>query len=133
MGMAEIDQRTFQDTVNEYLIRHRSILDVQSKLSEAAARINRAIAKSVTTCGCITIQAGRQRFPAELSISEVRHLMQSHLAGTLCDRCREVLETEIGAVLFYLAAASSLLNLDLEAILRKEHARVATLGVFHLT
>jgi hypothetical protein len=76
MGMAEIDQRTFQDTVDEYLIRHRSILDVQSKLSEAAARINRAIAKSVTTCGCITIQAGRQRFPAELSISEVRHLMK---------------------------------------------------------
>lgn len=131
--MAEIDQETFQDTVDEYLIRHRSILDVQSKLSEATARINRAIAKSVTTCGCITIQANRQRFPAELSIAEVRHLMQSHIGGTLCDRCREVLETEIGSALFYLAATSSLLSLDLEAILRKEHSRVATLGVFHLT
>lgn len=131
--MAEIDQRTFQDTVSEYLIRHRSILDVQSKLSEAAARVNRAIAKSVTDCGCISINASRQRFPAELSLAEVRELMQTHLAGELCDRCREVLETEIGAALFYLAAASSVLGLDLEAILRKEHARVATLGVFHLT
>jgi hypothetical protein len=131
--MAEIDQRTFQQTVDEYLIRHRSVLDVQSKLSEASARINRAIAKSVTTCGCITIQASRQRFPNELSIAEVRKLMQSHVEGTLCDRCREVLETEIGSALFYLAAASSLFSLDLEAILRKEHARVATLGVFHLT
>ncbi len=131
--MAKTDQDTFQQTVNEYLIRHRSILDVQSKLSEASARINRAIAKSVTTCGCITIQAGRQRFPTELSIAEVRELMQSHLTGTLCDRCREVLETEIGSALFYLAATSSLFGLELEGILRKEHARVATLGVFHLT
>lgn len=131
--MAEIEQKTFQDTVAEYLIRHRSILDVQSKLAEATARINRAIAKSVTSCGCIAISAGRQRFPSELSLLEVRDLMQTHLNGDLCDRCQEVLETEIGAALFYLAAASSLLGLDLDGILRKEHTRVATLGVFHLT
>ena len=131
--MAEIDQQTFQDTVTEYLIRHRSILDVQSKLTEATTRINRAIAKSVTTCGCISINAGRQRFPAELSLTEVRELMQTHLNGALCEKCQEVLETEIGMTLFYLAAASSLLGLDLDGILNKEHARVATLGVFHLT
>ncbi len=131
--MAEIRQDTFQDTVNQYLIRHRSILDVQSKLSEAAARVNRAIAKSVTNCGCIAIDAGRQRFPAELSLAEVRELMQTHVNGALCEKCREVLESEIGSTLFYLAAAASLLGLELEAILEKEHARVATLGVFHLT
>ena len=39
----------------------------------------------------------------------------------------------IGSTLFYLAAAAGLLGLDLEAVLTKEHARVATLGVFHLT
>lgn len=131
--MAEIRQDTFQDTVNHYLIRHRSILDVQSKLSEAAARVNRAIAKSVTTCGCITVDASRQRFPAELSMAEVRDLMQTHIHGTLCEKCREVLETEIGAALFYMAAAAGLLGLDLEAVLSKEHTRVATLGIFHLT
>ncbi len=131
--MAEIEQKTFQDTVMDYLIRHRSILDVQSKLNESTARINRAIAKSVTSCGCIAISAGRQRFPAELTLAEVRDVMQSHLTGDLCERCREVLETEIGAALFYLAAASSLLGLELEGILRKEHGRVATLGIFHLT
>src|SRR3972149_11633490 len=81
MGMAEIDQRTFQDTVNQYLIRHRSILDVQSKLSEAAARVNRAIAKSVTNCGCISIDASRQRFPVELSLAEIREMMQTHVNG----------------------------------------------------
>ena len=35
--------------------------------------------------------------------------------------------------LFYLAAACGLFELDIDEILRKEHSRVATLGVFHLT
>ena len=131
--VAEISERTFQQTVSEYLIRHRSILDVESKLIEATARINRAIAKSVTTCGCIEIDATRQKFPADLTLAQVRELMQAHLNGALCERCREVLETEIGTALFYLAAVCELTSLDLEAILKKEHTRVATLGVFHLT
>jgi hypothetical protein len=131
--VAEISERSFQQTVSEYLIRHRSILDVESKLSEATARINRAIAKSVTTCGCISIDAARQKFGTDLSFSQVRDLVQSHLNGALCERCREVLETEIGTALFYLAAICQLTDLNLEGILKKEHTRVATLGVFHLT
>jgi hypothetical protein len=132
-SMAELREGTFQRTVADYLIRHRSIVDVQSKLTEAAARVNRAIAKSVTSCGCITIAATRQRFPPDLSLTEVRDVMQSHLGGQLCDRCREALETELGMTLFYLGAVCALFGLDLEMVLAKEHARVATLGVFHLT
>lgn len=131
--MAEISERTFQQTVSQYLIRHRSILDVESKLIEATARINRAIAKSVTTCGCISIDATRQKFPADLTLSQVRELMQAHVNGALCERCREVLETEVGTALFYLAAVCELCDLNLDAVLKKEHDRVATLGVFHLT
>jgi hypothetical protein len=131
--MAELSEGTFQRTVDEYLIRHRSVLDVESKLTEAVARVNRAIAKAVTTCGCVSIHAGRQRFPADQSLAGLRELMQSHLEGTLCARCREAVETEIGMTLFYLAAICSLFGLDLDAIQQKEHARVATLGVFHLT
>ncbi len=131
--MAKISESTFQNAVAEYLIRHRSILDVQSKLSEAVARVNRAVAKSVTTCGCIRIQAGRQHFPADLSMGEMRNAMQTHLDGTLCERCREVLDTEIGMALFYMAATCNLLNLDFGEILRKEHGRAVSLGVFRLT
>lgn len=131
--MAGLSEDTFQRSVAEYLIRHRSILDVESKLTEAAARVNRAIAKAVTACGCVTISATKQRFPADLSLHEVRGLMQSHLNGRMCDRCREALETEIGMTLFYLAAVCALFELDLEAITKKEHNRVETLGVFHLT
>jgi hypothetical protein len=131
--MAELSEGTFQRTVAEYLIRHRSILDVESKLSEAVSRVNRAITKSVTSCGCITISASRQKFPPELSMNEVRDLMQSHLDGVMCERCREALESEIGMTLFYLAAVCSLFDLDLQTVMKKEHDRVATLGVFHLT
>ncbi len=50
----------FQDTVDDYLVRHRSILDVMSKLAESNARVNRAVTKAVTTCGCIGIEASKQ-------------------------------------------------------------------------
>ncbi|MBM3471100.1 MAG: DUF1573 domain-containing protein [Armatimonadetes bacterium] len=131
--MAKISEGTFQSAVAEYLIRHRSILDVQSKLAEAVARVNRAVAKSVTNCGCIRIQAGRQCFPSDVSMAELRNAMQTHLDGAMCERCREVLETEIGMALFYLAATCNLLDLDFGEILRKEHGRAVSLGVFRLT
>ncbi|MGH2361951.1 MAG: DUF1573 domain-containing protein [bacterium] len=131
--MKNADEVHFQETVSQFLIRHRSILDVQSKLTEAAAHVNRAVAKSVTTCGCISISADRQRFPADVSLREVRELLATHLNGNMCEKCREVVETEIGATLFYLAAMCSLLNLNLRDVLEKEYDRVNALGVFNLT
>lgn len=131
--MKDTDEVHFQETVSQFLIRHRSILDVQTKLTEAAARVNRAVAKSVTTCGCINIDAGRQRFPADVSLRDVRDLLATHLNGEMCEKCREVVETEIGATLFYLAALCSLLDLNLRDVLEKEYRRVNALGVFNLT
>ena len=43
----------FQNQVEEVLIRHKSILDIITKLDEYTSRINRAVVKSVTSCGCI--------------------------------------------------------------------------------
>lgn len=118
---------------SQYLLRHRSILDVQTKLAEAAARVNRAVAKSVTSCGCISVAAGKQRFPADVSLRDLREFMSTHLSGDLCGKCREVVETEIGTTLFYLAALCSLLDLNLKDVLEKEYDRVSALGVFNLT
>ena len=47
----------FQDIVIDSLIRHKSILDITSKFSESSARVNRAIVKAVTDCGCIKIKS----------------------------------------------------------------------------
>lgn len=131
--MKGTDESQFQATVSEYLLRHRSILDVQTKLSEAAARVNRAVAKSVTTCGCISITAAKQKFPVDVGLRELKQFMATHLTGEMCEKCREVVETEIGTTLFYLAALCGLLDLNLQEILDKEHARVSALGVFNLT
>jgi len=121
----------FQETVGEYLIRHRSILDVMAKLQEANARTNRAITKSVTSCGCVQIHAEKQQVPADISLQEVKGYMHNHLTGELCEHCREVIEAEIGNNLFYLAAISNSFNLNLYDILLKEHKKLAALGIFN--
>lgn len=131
--MRGADEIRFQESVSQYLLRHRSILDVQSKLTESAARVNRALAKAVTSCGCVSIAAERQRFPAEVSLKEVKQFLSSHVHGDLCEKCREAVETEIGTTLFYLAAMCTLLGLNLRDVVEKEYDRVSALGVYSLT
>lgn len=121
----------FQETVGEYLIRHRSVLDVMAKLQEANARTNRAITKAVTSCGCIKIDAARQQVPADISIQEMKDHMANHINGKLCEHCRDILEAELGNNLFYVAAICNLFDLNLYDILLKEHKKLAALGVFN--
>jgi hypothetical protein len=102
-------------------------------LDEASARVNRAIAKAVTACGCLKISASRQTFPSDASFSELRNFTTSHLEGTLCPECRDVLESEIGRTLFYVAALCDLLDLDIEEVMEQERERLSTLGIFNLT
>lgn len=121
----------FQETVGEYLIRHRSILDVMAKLQEANARTNRAVTKAVTACGCVKISAEKQSLPADITLEQMKEHMQNHLNGRLCEHCREVVESELGNTLFYLAALTNLLDLNLYDILLKEHKKLSALGVFN--
>ncbi|MGE5675201.1 MAG: hypothetical protein ACM3XM_15235 [Mycobacterium leprae] len=121
----------FQEAVGEYLIRHRSILDIMAKLQEANARVNRAVTKSVTTCGCIKIDAEKQQIPTDISLQEMKEHMQNHLSGQLCEHCREIIEAEVGNTLFYLAALTNAFDLNLYDIMLKEHKKLAALGVFN--
>ena len=129
----DLDYTEFQKTVSQYLIRHRSVIDVTSKLQEATARVNRAIAKSVTSCGCVKINASRQCCPANITYGELKEFMQNHLEGQLCEDCRGVVETEIGNTLFYLAALCELFGLRLSDVVSDEHGRISTLGPYSLT
>ncbi len=124
---------SFQDAVSEYLIRHRSILDVISKFQEAGARVNRAVVKAVTSCGCVEVQAGRQQLPADITYWDMKKHMETHVKGQMCEHCREVLEQEIGRNMFYLTAICDLFDLELETLIEDERKRIATLGVFNLT
>ena len=55
--MKDIIFDSFQNDISESLLRHKSILDVLTKYTESSARVNRAVAKAVTNCGCIKINA----------------------------------------------------------------------------
>lgn len=122
----------FQNTVANSLVRHRSILDVVSKFQEASARVNRAVVKAVTNCGCVTIEASKPVIPPDITLQELRNYMPSHVEGTLCESCKDAIEDEIGKVWFYCAALSNIFDLNLYDILIKEHKRIAALGVYSL-
>ena len=77
--MPEVNCTSFQETVGEVLVRHRSILDVLSKQQESSARVNRAIAKAVTSCGCLEISARRQEMPDDASFLKLKEFMETHL------------------------------------------------------
>ena len=130
--MHDLNCDSFQEAVGEFLVRHRSILDVLSKLQESSARVNRAIAKAVTNCGCLEIDAHRQEIPDDASFLRLKDFMDTHLVGSLCEGCREIVETELGQNLFYLAALCSVLGLEMDEILGKERERINTLGPFSL-
>ncbi|GAA0177967.1 hypothetical protein SH2C18_10970 [Clostridium sediminicola] len=122
----------YQNAVSENLLRHKSLLDIMTKLQESEARINRALAKSVTNCGCIELNAEKQPLPQDEDgdIEDFKTYFNTHLMGSMCDTCREILERELGNNLFYLTSLCNLLDLNLYDILLKEYNRINTLGKY---
>ncbi len=131
--MKETKCEDFQKTVAQYTIRHKSLLDILSKIDEAASKVHRATIKSVTQCGCVTIEAKKHSWHQELNLLDLGQILDDHLSGKLCDDCQEIVESEIGKLLFYITALCNTLNLDLDEILTKENKKVLTLGRFNLT
>lgn len=130
--MKDIIFDDFQNAVNDSLLRHRSLLDIITKLQESEGRINRAVAKSVTNCGCIQLEAKKQEVPNidDIDIEFLKDCLRSHLGGELCDNCRDIIEKEIGNNLFYLTSLCNLLDLNLYDILLKEYNKIDTLGKY---
>lgn len=122
----------FQNAVDECLLRHRSLLDIITKLQESQGRINRAVAKSVTNCGCIQMDPDKQPLSKDGStdIETFRKNLQDPLKGSICDNCRDVIEREIGNNLFYLTSLCNLLDLNLYDIILKEYDKINTLGKY---
>ena len=123
----------FQSTVKSLLIRHQSILDILSKGQESSARVNRAVVKSVTSCGCHSVNAHKKPIPPDASLADLKELLDSQLEGFICDNCRDIVEAELGKQLFYIAALSNALEISLTDVLFHEHKKLQTLTVFNLT
>ena len=128
--MKDIIFDDFQNSVNDSLLRHKSVLDVLTKFSESNARVNRAVAKAVTNCGCLQIDAKKQRLSEESVIDNLGDCLNTHIKGELCANCREVIEREIGNNLFYLTSLCNNLDISLYDVLLKESDRINTLGKF---
>ncbi|NLK95604.1 MAG: DUF1573 domain-containing protein [Clostridiales bacterium] len=127
--MKDIIFDDFQNSVNDSLVRHKSILDLITKYSESNSRVNRAIVKSVTNCGCVEVHAKKQILPKD-DFNNITEELSPHLSGKLCDNCRDVIEAEIGNNLFYLIALCNNLDINLYDVLLKEVSKVDTLGKF---
>jgi hypothetical protein len=124
----------FQNVVGDLLIRHRSICDILSKLSESTCRVNRALVKSVTDCGCVSIKASKIQVPESIeSFEELKEYLDSHLRGELCANCEDIITTELGKLFFYSAALCNTLNINMYDVFLKEYKKASTLGVFNLT
>ncbi len=130
----EIISSELQDQISDILVRHRSILDVMTKLEESNSRINRAIAKSVTHCGCININASKQELPTDdkSTFSESKEYFKQHVDGELCPTCKEIIEKEIGNHMFYVGGVCNTLDIDLNHAVSKELDKMSTLGVYSL-
>lgn len=123
----------FQQQVSELLLRHRSLLDVVTKFSQAGASVNRAVAKSITECGCIELNARNQGFSEEMAFDQALRQSKSHMHGELCENCRDAIRGEMGKNLFYLSALCNLLDINMEEVVAKEAEKCSTLGLFNFT
>lgn len=130
--MNDLILHKFQNDVSEVLIRHKSILDIVSKYQESCGKVNRAIVKAATNCGCIHIDAQKQNIPKDISYQELNNFMNHHVSGKLCDICKDKIEEEMGNHLFYLTAICNTLDLDLYDILVKQCKNIDALGKYNL-
>ena len=123
----------FQDQVSQLLLRHRSVLDIMSKLNQTSAAVNRSVTKAITDCGCIELNASKQPFNELQSLDGSQSTINNHLSGQLCEHCKEFVESSLGRNLFYLTALCNQLNLDLADVVATESTKCSTLGLFNLT
>jgi hypothetical protein len=130
--MKDILVDDFQYTAQELLVRNKSILDLITKYQDSNSRVNRAIIKSVTQCGCLTINAHKQEIPVDATFDEMKSSVNGHVEGTLCDNCRDAIERDIGRNLFYLASLCNALDLNLYDMILKENDRIRMLGKYNL-
>ena len=130
--MKNLSLTEFQSKVDEVLVRHRSILDILTKFQESSAKVNRAVAKSATYCGCIEIHTERHDIPQDTAYSDIKNFVGHHIEGGLCDICHEKIEQELANNLFYLTTLCNLFNIDMTEMTKKHYEQLNTLGKYGL-
>lgn len=122
----------FQNTVDDVMIRHASVLDLMTKLEASNAKVNRSIVKTITSCGCMKINAQKTDIPEGSEFYDIQKFKDNHLSGELCTTCREKIEQEMGSHMFYLTALCNQYDISLYDVMLQEYKRISTLGKFSL-
>ncbi|WP_438449174.1 DUF1573 domain-containing protein [Gorillibacterium sp. sgz5001074] len=130
--MSTLSLKEFQDQVSALLLRHRSMLDVLSKFQQSNAAANRAVVKSITECGCIEVHASKQHYTSEMTLEQAKNQLDTHMDGQVCEHCKEIIASELGKNLFYMASLCNLLDMDMEKVVAQESAKCSTLGLFNI-
>ena len=130
--MKDLIYDEFQNAVEEVTIRHSSLLDILTKLSQSTADSNRAVAKTITNCGCISLNTTKLDMPKDATTDDMKLFQKNYIEGKLCQDCKDVIEVELGNTFFYIAALCNKLDLNIYDILLKEYNKVSTLGKYNL-
>ncbi len=122
----------FQNTVQDLLIRNKSLLDTLTKFQDTTSRVNRALIKAATHCGCITIKATKQGYPIDMDYETLHNNLDTHVRGELCDHCLNIIKQELGMHMFYFTSICNAVDIDLGNILEEEKSRMDALGKFSM-
>ncbi|MNZ57926.1 hypothetical protein D3C78_759190 [compost metagenome] len=125
--------QSFQEQVSELLLRHRSLLDVMSKLGQTNAAAVRSVTKAVTECGCIELHATKQDFKSGMDLQQAQETIHKHVQGELCENCRDAITNELGRNLFYMSALCNLVGIDMDEVVELESQKCSTLGLFNMS
>ena len=105
-------------------------------MQESSARVQRAVAKAVTVCGCIEIDAARQALPdpasEDISYADLKQYVQSHLGGSFATIAATSSKRSWARPTFTPPRCAETFNLHAADILAKEKQRLDTLGIYSL-
>lgn len=122
----------YRHSVGSSLAFNKGILDCLTKYQGAVAALSRAVVKSSSLCGCVHIAAERQSLCRGAELTQLNTIMQTHVSGKLCRRCRESIERELGACLYYLTGIANAFDTDLEKLMDDEIHRCQMLGKYYV-
>ena len=128
--MSQKKSEDFQEKVSHLIVRNQNILDILTKCQNSCGKICRSTVKTATGCGCLKI-AGEKSLPV-FSDGDFMQKTNSGTEGNLCPECRDIIENEIGEMLFYIAGLCNALGLSIKDIMKKEIKNVEVLGKYSL-
>ena len=128
--MSEKESEDFQQKVSHLIVRNQNILDILTKCQNSCGKICRSTVKTATGCGCLRIVG--EKSLSVFSHEDLAEKSNSGTEGELCPECRDIIENEIGEMLFYIAGLCNALGLSIKDIMKKEIKNVEVLGKYSL-